>query len=108
VFRRIVSFAKVTLASGRLFTRRSALRLLASAPTFAIPPVAASVVAAEPDAMALSLEREINRLDQAAAEIDQGRIRPSDDAMHAVVDEGWGGDSRFTSEAEWLAGCQAY
>jgi hypothetical protein len=59
----------------------------------------------DPDALALSLEAQINRVIELADEIDRTRVRPSEEAMEALLEEGWGGESRYPTDEAWTAAC---
>ena len=52
----------------------------------------------DPDAIALSLEGQINRFPELADEIDRTRVRPSEEAMEDLLEEGWGGESRYPTD----------
>jgi hypothetical protein len=60
---------------------------------------------ADPDAIALSLEAQINRVTELADEIDRTRVQPSEEAMEALLEEGWGGESRYPTDEAWTAAC---
>jgi hypothetical protein len=57
------------------------------------------------DAIALSLEGQISRIADLADEIDRTRVRPSEEAMEALLDEGWGSESRYPTDEAWTAAC---
>src|ERR1700722_120615 len=59
----------------------------------------------DPDAIALSLEAQINRIAELTDEIDRTWVRPSDKAMEALLEEGWGGESRYPTDEAWTAAC---
>jgi hypothetical protein len=59
----------------------------------------------DPDAIALYLEAQINRVTHLAGEIDRTRVRPSEEAMEALLEEGWGGESRYPTDEAWTAAC---
>ena len=75
-----------------------------SAPT-GLSPASAATEPDDPDAIALSLEAQINHFTQLADKIDRTRVRPSEEAMEALLEEGWGGESRYPTDEAWTAAC---
>jgi hypothetical protein len=86
---------------------RSSLKRLSSRATAPaeLPPASAAVNPDSNDAIALSLEAQINRITELADEVDRTRVRPSEDAMEALLEEGWGGESRYPTDEAWTAAC---
>jgi hypothetical protein len=70
-----------------------------------LPPVSAKAKPDSNDAIAVSLEAEINRFTALADEIDRTRVRPSEEATEALLEEGWGGESRYPTDEAWTAAC---
>jgi hypothetical protein len=91
-------------SAAQLLSSLKRLSRLASAPA-GLPPASAAAKQDSNDAIALSLAAQINRITELAGEIGRTRVRPSEEVMEALLEEGWGGESRYPTDDAWTAAC---